>query len=183
MQGVRVREWVAGLSLGVLLLVAMPGAASAAEPIDSFAVSASTTLAGAHPDLSVGVELAQPGDPETAASVRVDLPVGFALNPTALPKCAAADFAAGECPVALQAGSLTVRGVHSGDDDFLLGTAAVYALVPTAGEFGRLGFKIPTVETPITVPLTLRSASEQRLRVAIEGLPEATPLRALALEL
>ncbi len=181
MQGVRV--WVAGFSVGILLLALFAGAASASEPVAAFAVSASTTQAGAHPDLTVGVDLASPGDPEAAQDIRVDLPAGFAVNPTATPKCTGAAFTAEECPASTQVGTVTVRGVHSGDDDFLLGTAAVYGLLPGAGEFGRLGFTIPTIDAPIVVPLTLRPTNEQRLRAAVEDLPEGTPLRSLSLRL
>jgi hypothetical protein len=166
--------------LAACLVTASP--ASASQTIESFTVTPSQTQAGGHPNIEMLLDLgAEPV--ESVKSVVLDGPAGLNLLPRSSPTCIAADFAAEECPSASQVGLATLHGDHEGDPGHLLGTAALYLLNPGAGEFGRLGFVIPTVDSPLAGTIGLRSASDYGLRISLEGFPEAEPLQALDLSL
>src|SRR5215213_9533042 len=109
---------VAILALCLLAMAAVVQPASATQPISSFGVTTSSTAAGGHPDLSASFTLAEPGEPEAAESVEINLPEGVFGNPQAIPTCNVADFALFQCPMASQAGTVTLRANHSGNPDF-----------------------------------------------------------------
>ena len=44
-----------------------------------------------------------------------------------------------------------------------------------AGQFAELGFWIPSLDLPVTVPVGIRSASDHGLRISLEGLPQSAP--------
>ncbi len=75
------------LSLCALALAASAQTATATEPISSFGVTTSTTAAGAHPNLTASFTLEEPGEPEAAENVTVNLPQGVFGNPNAIPTC------------------------------------------------------------------------------------------------
>ena len=151
--------------------------AGATQPIQSFGVSTSSTQAGAHPDLSASFTLAEPGQPEAAESVVVNLPEGVFGNPNAVPTCTVADFALFQCPLASQVGTVTVRANYEGDPEFLMGTAPLYDVdVQVAGETARLGFVVPTINLPISVPVQVRTGSDYGLRLTVAGITQLMPL-------
>ena len=165
------------LAACLLALAALAPGATASESISAFGVTTSTTAAGGHPDLGASFSLAEPGEPEAAESVAVNLPEGVFGNPNAIPTCDVADFALFACPMASQAGTVAIWANHAGDPDFLLGTAPVYDLeVQVAGETARLGFVVPTLDLPIAVPIQVRSASDYGLRLTVSGITQSMPL-------
>lgn len=157
--------------------------AEAAGTIESFTVAPSTVQAGGHPDLEASFTLGNEGGAEAAKTLRLNAPEGLDVLPHAVALCSAADFGAGECPVNSQVGLVTVRGEHEADPEYLLGTAPVYELVPEGGEFGRLGFAMPTLGTQVTIGVSVRSASDYGVRLTMSGLPEASPLASASLTL
>ena len=128
--------------------------------------------AGSHPNLDVSLEGWTTASAEAADELTIDLPAGINLLPRSMPSCGSSDFGTEECPVRLpQLGLVTIRGDHEGDPEYLLGTAAVYSLTPTADEFGRIGFVIPTLDVPVSGTVGLRSGSDYGGRVGARRLP------------
>ncbi len=78
-----------GLSLMVIGAIAAP-AASAAPDIEFFKTSASTSVAGAHPDLSADIQTNEDAAGIVPQTIRVSLPPGVFGNPNAVPQCSQA---------------------------------------------------------------------------------------------
>src|SRR5262249_19767616 len=151
----------------------------ATESISSFGVETTETQAGGHPDLSANFSLAEPGEPEAAENVSVNLPEGVFGNPNAIPTCSVSDFALFQCPLTSQAGVVTVRANYSGDPEFLLGTAPVYDIdVQSEGETARLAFIVPQLNIPISVPIQVRTGGDYGLRMTVAGITQIMPLAA-----
>ena len=172
--------WLVGcLALGGVLC----GNAAASEPILSYTLGSTNTQAGAHPNVTASFQLESPGHPEIARNVQVNLPVGVFGNPGAITKCQSTNFALNECAPATQAGLVTVFADYEGTENFLLGTAPVYNTRPEGeDETARLGFVAPTVNVPIVIPLTVRSATDYGVRMNIAGIPQSIPFYAASLE-
>ena len=170
-------------SIACMSVVAWGAApAAASQGIETFTASPSTTQAGAHPDLTIAFSLDQ-GSGEAADGVTIGGPTGLALLPLSVPSCSSSDFAQAECSSQTQVGVVTIHASHESDSEFLLGTAAIYARTPAAGQFAELGFWIPTLDLPVTVPVGIRSASDHGLRISLEGLPQSAPLQEAGLTL
>lgn len=170
-------------SLACLGLGALAGSAGAAPGVESSSLSLSSNQAGSHADLTASLSLKEPGEPETAKDLVVGLPPGYFLFPDLFPHCVASLWAEGECPVDSQVGLVTVRGNFESDPDFVLGTAPVYLLAPEPGQIAYLGFVVPTIEAPVTAPVTTAPGNDYGLNLALEGLPEAAPTQSLTLTL
>jgi hypothetical protein len=165
------------LALCALALAIAARPAAATEPVASFGVTTSTTAAGGHPDLSASFSLEEPGEPEAAESVTVNLPRGVFGNPNAIPTCDVSDFALMQCPTNTQAGTVTVRANYSGSPDYLLGTAPLYDIdVQVEGETARLAFVVPTINIPIAIPIEVRTGSDYGLRLKVSGITQLIPL-------
>jgi hypothetical protein len=156
--------------------------ARASQPIESFTAEASGANAGTHPDLGIALDLgAEPA--QAASSLTIDWPGGVTFLPRLQATCSTSAFAHEECPSISQVGLATVYGEYEEEADYLLGTAAVYLLIPAEGEFGRLGFWVPTVDDQIVGSIELRSASDYGARMTLEGFPEDSALQAIDLTL
>lgn len=170
------------LAVFALALSAAAERASATEPITSFGVTTSNTAAGAHPNLTASFSLDEPGEPEAAENVTVNLPQGVFGNPNAIPTCAVSDFALSQCPAASQAGTVVVRANYGGNPNALLGAAPVYDIaVQVEGETARLAFVAPTVNIPISIPIQVRSGSDYGLRMTVAGITQSMPLAGAAI--
>jgi hypothetical protein len=173
----------ARLALSVILVVGgLSGAATLASPaqaseaIESFTTTSSTSQAGGHPDLETSFSLSSPGVPEAARNVVFNAPRGLAGNTNAVEQCTTSSFALDECPTDSQAGLITVRARYEGNPGYLLGTAPIYVLVPQEGEVARFAFIVPTLNIPIAIPLTVRTASDYGLRFSVSDISQLTPL-------
>ncbi len=160
-----------------------PAVAPASTQIESFSVERTTVQAGDHPGLTASFSLASSGSSEIAKDAVLSTPAGLFVNPTATPSCSAADFATRQCSPNSQVGLVTVRAKYEGDADHLLGTAPVFALLPGGEETARFGFDIPTVDLPISIPVTVRTNDDYGLDLGIKDLPQAVPLAAAKLTL
>jgi hypothetical protein len=170
------------LSLCALALAASAQTATAIEPIGSFGVTTSTTAAGAHPNLTASFSLEEPGEPEAAENVTVNLPQGVFGNPNAIPTCTVSDFALSQCPAASQAGTVVVRANYNGNPNALLGAAPVYDIaVQVEGETARLAFVVPTLDIPISIPIQVRSGSDYGLRMTVADITQTMPLAGAAI--
>jgi hypothetical protein len=161
----------------VAMVVAAP--ALATQPIETFEVSTSSTQAGGHPDLQTKFTLGDPGEPEAAENVIVNLPPGLFGNPHAITTCTSGDFALAECPISSQAGVITVRANYSGDPNFLLGSAPVFDLEPRSNEeTARFAFIVPVLNVPINIPVAVRTGGDYGLRMTVSGITQTMPLAA-----
>jgi hypothetical protein len=155
--------------------------AQAAGPlsIQAFSVGTSNSEAGAHPDLTTSIEVANPGDPEAAKDVEVDFPEGVFGNPQAVAVCRSVDFALNQCAGASQVGLITVYANYKGNPHYLLGTAPLYNM-EARGEFetARFAFVAPTADVPVNVPITVRTGSDYGLRMTMSGITQEIPLAA-----
>jgi hypothetical protein len=174
------RHFAALLAAGA---IALAGAAPAQAQIaiGSFATSTSDSQAGGHPDLTTSFSLAEPGIHEAAREVLFNAPEGVFGNPGAITRCSASDFALQQCPVNSQAGLVALRARHGANPDQLLGTAPLFDLVPTEGETARFAFIVPTLDIPIAIPVSVRTAGDYGLRFAVTEISQLTPLAAAKL--
>jgi hypothetical protein len=159
-----------------LVPAAAAHAASSEYGIQSTAVSLSTAAAGAHPDLSLRVDLKT--DPVTGAAVAgtrdvaVDLPPGLIAAPAKFPVCPVEPFfrtlETGEeppCPVESQVGVVNL-GIFTGDTTGVL-PEPLYNLPPADGAPARFGFFISLV--PQILEFSVRPEDGYRLHAEIHG--------------
>jgi hypothetical protein len=168
--------------LALLAFAATPSIAGASPTITDFTVTSSDSRAGSHPDLGATIELADPGQPEALKDLAVDLPPGIFGNPGAISRCRSADFAVNQCPPGSQAGIVSIRARHEGDPAFVLGTSPVYNMETVSeDETARLSFVATTVNIPVTIPITVRSASDYGLRMTVSGVSQQIPFASAAI--
>jgi hypothetical protein len=185
---------LAALLASVVVLLAWTAAATADEPDppfgvkdDAFQVTSSTTQAGAHPDVTVAfeyvsrtathpvTEMEMERPVETPRNVVVDLPPGLIGDPSAVPRCSAAQLATG-CPPETQVGYVSANV-------FLLPFAdagPVYNLVPSHGAPAELGFTIWAL--PFRVKIGVRD-EDHGLRATLANVPSQGPLLSTTLTL
>ncbi|HEX7059189.1 MAG TPA: hypothetical protein VF176_04990 [Solirubrobacterales bacterium] len=161
----------------LLAAAALAGPASASEAISAFSVTTTTTQAGGHPDLGMSVELESPGAPESARNVVVNTPEGLFGNPNALDKCSSEDFALDQCSSSTQAGLITVRANYQGTADKLLGTAPIFNRETVGDETALFSFIVPSLNIPVAIPVTVRTASDYGLRFSVSELTQLAPLK------
>jgi len=171
---------VARVALGALLAVvaatALAASASAAPVIAEYSVGSTNPAAGAHPDLIAKVALDEPGEPEVARDIKINLPPGLFGNPGAIFKCSSAEFVLNHCSPGTQAGLISLIANYEDDPNYVLGTVPVYNLETVGGETARLAFVAPTVNIPISIPITVRSDSDYGIDLNVRGIPQDVPL-------
>ena len=136
----------------------------------------STPQAGGHPDLVTSFSLESPGAPEAAKNVIFNAPTGLFGNPRAVTLCPPSELALDRCAPATQVGLITVRANYEGNPDKLLGTAPIFDISPEATETARFAFIVPVLDIPISIPVTVRTATDYGLRFTVSDLTELAPL-------
>ena len=172
------RSILAGLVASVAAVAAFAAPAQASLSIDEFTTGTSTTLTGAHPDLSTSFSLEDAGVAESARSVTFNAPEGLFGNPNAIPRCISSDFALEQCPSNSQAGLATIRANYEGEPEKLLGTAPIYDLSPGPGQTGLFGLIVPILNIPIQIPVAVRTGGDYGLRFKVAELTQTAPLAA-----
>jgi len=167
-----------------LLAAVLPGSASAEfEPekygLEEATVQLSSTQAGAHADITVGLRLAE--DPEgktysTTRDVIVDLPPGIIGNPEAYPKCSTLQFGytpeTSACPPDSQVGSTDVELAQTG----FIQDEPIYNMPAPGGDLvARFGFF--AAGYPVYLGIRLNPDTNS-LIASVEG--AASPLNVLA---
>ena len=175
----------AALMAAAALSLAAAAPAMASEQIESFVTTMTDpqgggpySQAGGHPDLETTFSLESPGNPEAAKNVIFNAPQGLFGNINAITKCTAADFAFDQCPSNSQVGLITVS-----DDSGLLGTAPLYGLVPQSDQTALLEFIVPTLNIPIAIPITVRTATDYGLRFTVSDITQLTPLASVNMKI
>ena len=170
------RRLALALLAGSVVAISAAGTAHGAQQIESFSVTSSSAQAGGHPDLSTSFTLADPGEPEAASDVIVNLPEGMFGNPNAVQRCTASDFALEQCPSNSQVGLITIRANYAGDPNFLLGTAPIYNVDPGQDVTVMFSFTAPVVNLPVTMPVAMRTGSDYGMRFTVSGISQLIPL-------
>lgn len=139
--GRRVGACAVALIAFALLLHAPNALADFGVDPSTFAVSSSTTQAGAATDLTTSFALNHQGDGNVDGNLkdlRVDLPAGVIGDPGATPRCKTSEFMSlTSCPMSSQVGTMdVVFNIDGMLQDF--GASAVYNMVPTRGETAEL---------------------------------------------
>ena len=167
----------ATLALAALAMAAFAAPAPAAQDIAEFEVASSNQQAGGHPDLTARMRMVDPGQPEVAKNVTVNMPEGVFGNPGAIFRCRAAIFVINACEAGAQAGIITVVANYEGNPNFVLGTAPIYNM-ETVGEeeAARLAFVVPTINVPVIMPIGVRSDSDYGLRLSINSISQTLAL-------
>ena len=158
---------IAGIVAAVAMLAAILAApALRLEESNRSPRPLSTTQAGGHPDIETTFRLAEPGVEEAARNVVFKAPEGVFGNPRAIDALHLARLRPDAVPaVNSQAGLITIQANYEGDPDNLLGTAPLYDMDPRDTQTARFGFIVPTLNIPITIPVTVRTG--ERLRPAL----------------
>ena len=93
-------------------------------------------------------------------------------NPGGILKCKSSEFVLSECSPDSQVGIITIYANYNSDSNYLLGTAPVYNMERVSeDEAARLEFVAPTVDVPISIPVSVRSESDYGLRMTVAGFP------------
>jgi hypothetical protein len=173
--------FAAAAILVALVAAAFAAPANASIGIESFETTSSSEQAGGHPDLTTTFTLESVNEAhEAAKNVIFNAPQGVFGNPNALTRCTESDFALQECPVNSQAGLITIRADYEGDDEYLLGTAPVFDMVPQAVETARFSFIVPPpLGIPITIPVAVRTGDDYGLRFSVADITQQIPLRSV----
>jgi len=148
----------------------------AGTTVKARSVVIATPQAGGHPNLKTSFALENPGAPEAAKNVIFNAPTGVFGNPRAITQCLLSDFALDQCPPNSQAGLITVRADYRDNPAYLLGTAPLFMIAPEEDETARFSFIVPTLNIPISIPVTVRTTTDYGLRFIVSDITEVTPL-------
>ncbi|HXE46057.1 MAG TPA: hypothetical protein VN635_12785 [Conexibacter sp.] len=183
-------RWRSAALVALLLaLVANPGRARAdfaivpgsfeTAPLD--ASGQPELRAGAHPDRFLArFALSRHADGTADGNVRdivIDLPPGFAGDPTAAPACARSVFIQRACPASSQVGVLHPRFVG------LFGSESrpIYNVAARADEFAEFDTFVGSL--PVRMVARLRDESDDGVEIQLSDLPQSVPLVAAGIEL
>jgi hypothetical protein len=144
-------------------------------------LGAPSMQAGSHPfawTTLVNVNtMAGKQDGGAVKNIIVELPPGLVVNPTAVPRCSAADFAhvvdgLPQCSDSTAVGIVGARGEGPGTElnDF----SAVYNLVPAPGTAAKLGFFVLGVEAILEG--SVRAGGEHRLYAVSPSISQVEPI-------
>ena len=153
--------------------------------LESVDASVSTSQAGAHPDITVSFSMKTEANgtlPATSRDISVALPPGLLADPSALPKCNAAELTATDvedksnvagCPQDAQVGITEVL-LFKGDTAIAF-TEPVYNMVAPGGDaVARLGFMAYIY--PVFIDGHLRSDDDYGVTVTVQGASSLIPL-------
>ncbi len=162
------RARLAILAVAVLACLAcLAGVSQAKTPIKSFSAQPSTTQAGGHPDVLFRIDPENHNETkvnsecncEDPRDISIALPAGLGADPHATPQCTGLEFAIKACPPSSQVGVIQIRVLFG----VIIGTQAVYNLVPREDEPGLLAFYIPEYNVPQYLVIGPRTGSDYGL--------------------
>ena len=169
-----------GSLFAVLAVAAVIAALAAGQPDDRQLRSRLLEHRGRRPSRpDHEVVLDDPGQPEVAKDVTMNLPAGVFGNPGAIFKCRSADFAVNHCTPGSQVGMITIIANYEGDPNNVLGTGPGLQHGDGQPKTKPPGcaFVAPTVNIPIIDP----DHGPQRLATTacgstVTGISQAIPL-------
>jgi hypothetical protein len=157
------------------LVLALPAAAEAAAPVDSFSVTPISTGAGGHGDLRVDFSFDLLQKEQTACDcnyprdITVTTPPGLLGFPSQIPRCTLAEYSTLSCPTDSQVG---VAYAEAGGGDFFGGSSlAVFNMVPSPDQAALLAFPYPILQNPpVFTSFTVRTESDFGLEAKTFGI-------------
>jgi hypothetical protein len=169
------------LTLIALALLAAP--AHAAFEVTAFEVTPSTTVAGAHADVTIATSFpaySMAAPPQRPERLVFHLPPGLAGDPFATPRCTEPDYRADKCDPTTQVGTVAAEATPVGPLGIPLPKQAVngklYNLEPTGSEPARLGAVLAPLGGllgKLYVPTTIQArASDGGLDSIVAELPK-----------
>jgi hypothetical protein len=143
-------------------------------------VDVSTHQAGAHPNITTGLEMNRPtNDPK---DIRFDLPPGVVGNFTAIPQCTASRAAkSNQCPANTVVGMATVQVFTGNETQLPMPNVPVYNITPSPGEPAAFMFSVAVF--PVRLDTSVRSDGDYGVRVTAGNISEAAQLRTTYLTL
>ncbi len=127
--GVRLRGLLA-TGMGTVVLLAAAGPAQAFR-LSTLSISPTTTLAAAHPDVTIATSFGYSDSSDTVQSLQVYFPAGLVGNPNVVSKCSSAQLAADSCPAGSQIGTVSVGAAAAGIVGPITAPGSVYNVTPT----------------------------------------------------
>jgi hypothetical protein len=171
--------------LCLFVLAARPGSASAAYNLTGWALTPSTTQAGAHPNINYHVDpdatLADKAG-DDLKTVTLEYPAGLLANPEAAnTKCSATQFSTDKCPTTSYVGSLSTKLRLLGGLTTINAPGSVYMLTPpTAGSAATVGFivrppgyKLIFMKTEVTGVAKIRTGTDADygITLSVDNIP------------
>lgn len=172
---------LAALASILTFLALGAGTARAAVGIESFTTSTSSSQAGGHPNLETTFTLEHSGEPEAPKTVTFNAPEGVFGNTNAASQCTPVALTLDQCPSAAQVGLATIYANYNSEPEDLLGTAPIYSMVPRPEETARFVVIVPTINIPISIPVTVRTGSDYGLSFSVSDIPQFAPLASVKL--
>jgi hypothetical protein len=183
--------------VAVVALLAASASANAAFSILDFSSRVQTTAgveltqAGAHPDAIVAYRFpivrhptyGQPVADGEVRNITVDLPVGFAGNPTATATCSSFQLLANptRCPDDAQIGIVKLyyaQGVSPRSTQ----AYPVFNMEPGPGQVARFAFN-PQVGSPVNIVASVRPDAGYSIRTTLTNISQAAPIEGTELRL
>ncbi|MDO9174038.1 MAG: hypothetical protein Q7V62_04480, partial [Actinomycetota bacterium] len=139
----------------------------------TFAQSVSTTVAGAHPNLTLTVN--RPDKDQRLRDMTFALPVGLTGAAAAAPTCTQVNADAGTCAANTQLGTITTS-VGSGSQQLAL-SGTIHNTVAPANQPAKLTAIVPVVAGPynlgsLSIPINVSLRSDMGLDVSVANLPQ-----------
>ncbi len=174
----RARIWL-GAIVTVAALLGVAGSAQAFS-FTTFSISPSTTLAAAHPDVTIGTSFTYSDTSDTVKSLSVYFPAGLIGNPNVVSKCTTTQLAADSCPASSRIGTVTVNATALGIVGPVSAPGSVYNVAPTGTEPARIGMVIRPLggllgKVSMSGPVTVQIPGDQRLISTFTNLPKTLP--------
>jgi hypothetical protein len=161
-------------------LLASPAGARAAVTMTSFTMTPSTTVAGAHPNVTVAASFRYSDSTDDLKRLQVNLPAGLLGNPDAVARCSSAQLARDSCPAASKIGTVSVTAQALGLPLPVTAPGDVYDVTPTGSEPARIGMVVRPVggvlgKFSMSGPVTLRIPGDFGLVTTFDNLPRSLP--------
>jgi hypothetical protein len=163
-------------AVAMVLLLSMASVAKAEFSITDFTASSTTSVAGAYPDLTTDLSFAtKPKTPPFKAAdgnlrdLTVDLPAGFAGDPTALPQCSQVDFAQNACPASTQIGVAVSTLLFPTEGFPIEATFPVFNMEPrNDDDTAEIAFT--ALLLTVHIPISVRTDGDYGLTARITGI-------------
>ena len=158
MRGRETMKMALALAVAVLSFGALASTALAGEAITEYEVGSTNQAAGGHPDLTARLKLADPGEPEVAKNLTINLPEGIFGNPGVDLQMPRRGLRRQPLPGGRPGRRDHDRANYEGNVTNVLGTAPLYNM-ETIGEdeAARIAFVVPTINIPVVIPIQVRS--------------------------
>lgn len=174
------RGRLALLATSVVLALAVAPPAQASVRLSSFSISPSTTLAGAHPDLSIASNFSYSDSTDSVQSFQVYFPAGLIGNPSVVSQCTSAQLSSDTCPASSKIGTVSVTAIAAGIPLPVTAPGDVYNVTPIGSEPARIGMVVRPLggilgKTSMSGPVSVLIPGDERLISTFTNLPRTLP--------